>query len=184
LLYLALEVHVKHGKFSHFARNRPFLPGLLVVSPQNQVKRQDSASAECSNGNDHALIAARRTFPLVGPITARLLSWILGALETPFGAIMPKRGEAGAGAGAAAGGSAGGGGAGVGTTIALASASATPRRCANSVTDRGRGIPPARAASRAALPRARESTDGPCSGPGRTTAPAPPGADRSSHRPG
>lgn len=49
------------------ARNRPFLPGFLVVSPQDQVKRQDSASAECSNGNDHALIAVRRTFPPVGP---------------------------------------------------------------------------------------------------------------------
>ena len=64
---LALDAHVKPRKFSHFARNRPFLPGFLVVSPQNQVKRQDSTSAECSNGNDHALIAARRTFPPVGP---------------------------------------------------------------------------------------------------------------------
>jgi hypothetical protein len=81
-------------------------------------------------------------------ITARLLSRILGALDAPFGAIMPKRGEAGAGAGAAAGGSAGGSGAGVGRTIALASASATPRRCANSVTDRVGASPSARSVAR------------------------------------
>jgi hypothetical protein len=81
-------------------------------------------------------------------ITARLLSRILGALDAPFGAIVTKRGEAGAGAGAAAGGSAGGSGAGVATTIALASASATPRRCAKSVTDRVGASPSARSVAR------------------------------------
>jgi hypothetical protein len=30
-------------------------------------------------------------------ITARLLSRILGALDAPFGPVVPKRGEAGAG---------------------------------------------------------------------------------------
>jgi hypothetical protein len=73
---------------------------------------------------------------VLAAITARRLNRILGALETPFGAIVTKRGEAGAGVGVPAGGSAGLGGAGVGTTIALASASATPRRCASFCTDR------------------------------------------------
>jgi hypothetical protein len=81
-------------------------------------------------------------------ITARLLSWILGALDASFGAVVPKRGEAGAGASAAAGGSAWVGGAGVGMTIALATASATPRRCANSCTDRLGASPRARSVAR------------------------------------
>ena len=61
-------------------------------------------------------------------ITARLLSWILGAPDAPCGASMAKRGEAG--------GSVGVGGPSVGTTRAAASAAATPMRCANAVTDR------------------------------------------------
>jgi hypothetical protein len=69
-------------------------------------------------------------------ITARLLSRILGALNTPFGAIMAKRGGTGAGTGATAGGSAGVGSPSVGTTMAAASASATPMRWANAVKDR------------------------------------------------
>jgi hypothetical protein len=86
-------------------------------------------------------------------ITARLLSRILGALEASFGAVVANRGEAGAGAGAAAGGSAGGGGAGVGTAIALTSAAATPRRCANSVTDRVGASPSARSVARSTTKR-------------------------------
>jgi hypothetical protein len=77
-------------------------------------------------------------------ITARWLSRILGALDAPFGPIVAKRGEAGAGAGAAADGSAGVEGPSVATTRAAASASATPRRCANSCTDRGGASPRAR----------------------------------------
>jgi hypothetical protein len=52
----------------HFVRNRPFLASFEAGSPQNRVKRRNSASAECSNRNRHTLIAVRRTFPLVGPI--------------------------------------------------------------------------------------------------------------------
>jgi hypothetical protein len=81
-------------------------------------------------------------------ITARLLSGILGAREAPFGAIVPKRGEAGAGAGAAVGRSVGGEGPSVGTTRAAALASATPRRCANSCTDRLGASPMARSVVR------------------------------------
>jgi len=66
-------------------------------------------------------------------ITARLLSWILGALDTPFRPIVPKRETVGAGAGAT-----------VGTIMGAASASATPRRCANAVTDRVGASPSAR----------------------------------------
>ena len=69
---------------------------------------------------------------LLAAITARLLSRILGTLDAPFGAIVAKRGEAGAGAG----GSPRVGGSLVGTTSAVASAAATPRRFASSVTDR------------------------------------------------
>jgi hypothetical protein len=76
-------------------------------------------------------------------ITARLCSRIVGALDAPFGAIMPKRGEADAGMDAA-GGSAGVGGPSGGTIRAAASASATPRRFANSVTDRGGASPSVR----------------------------------------
>jgi hypothetical protein len=64
--------------------------------------------------------------------TARLLRRILGALDAPFGPIVPNRGEVGAGAGTAAD---AGGGSG-GTAMAVASASATPRRVAHSATDR------------------------------------------------
>src|SRR5437899_1033578 len=57
----------RSGSFADFARNRPFLPSYRAVSPQKRAKRRDSASAEWSNGNRHALIAARRSFPPVGP---------------------------------------------------------------------------------------------------------------------
>jgi hypothetical protein len=69
-------------------------------------------------------------------ITARLLNRILGALDTPFRPIVPKRGMVGAGAGAAGG-----------TIMGAASASATPRRCANAVTDRVGTSPSARSAA-------------------------------------
>jgi hypothetical protein len=55
-------------------------------------------------------------------ITARLLNWMLGALDAQLGPVVPKRGEAGAEAGAAAGGPDVLGGSSVGTIGALASA--------------------------------------------------------------
>ena len=67
-------------------------------------------------------------------IIARLLSRILGTPDAPFGAIVPKRGEAGAGA--AAGKSETLGGSCTETTSASAATSVTPRRFANSITDR------------------------------------------------
>ena len=69
-------------------------------------------------------------------IMARLLSRSVGTPDTPFGAIMPKRGAAGTCADAGAGGLNGFGGSCTGTTSALASASVTLRRFASSVTDR------------------------------------------------
>ena len=68
-------------------------------------------------------------------ITARLLSRILGALDAPFGAIVAKGGRR-ALAARRRGQIDGGGDPSVGTTMAAASASATPRRLANSATDR------------------------------------------------
>jgi hypothetical protein len=81
-------------------------------------------------------------------ITARLLTWILGALDAPLGPVVPKRGEAGAEAGAAAGGPDVLGGSSVGTTSALASDSVTPRRFASSVKDRVGASPSARSVAR------------------------------------
>jgi hypothetical protein len=78
-----------------------------------------------------------RVARFLAAITARLLSRILGALDAPFGPIVSKRGEAGAGAG----GSAGVWSPGVGGTMARASASVTPRRVANSWTDRAGASP-------------------------------------------
>jgi hypothetical protein len=40
----------------------------------------------------------QRVTCLLAAITARLCSWILGAPDAPFGAIVPKRGEVGSAA--------------------------------------------------------------------------------------
>jgi hypothetical protein len=77
-----------------------------------------------------------RVARFLAAITARLLSWLLGALEAPLGPVGPTRGQAGAEAGAAAGGPDVLGGSSVGTTSALTSASVTPRRFASAVKDR------------------------------------------------
>ena len=77
-------------------------------------------------------------------ITARLLSRILGTPDAPFGAIRPKRGEAGPCADAGVDGSDACGGSCTGTTSALASVSVTPRCVASSVTDRVGASPSAR----------------------------------------
>jgi len=116
-------------------------------------------------------------------ITARLLNWILGALDAPLGPVVPKRGKAGAEAGAAAGGPDVRDGSFGGTASALASASVT-RGGSPALSRTGLGHPPARTASRAGPPRARESADEPCSGPCRTVVPGRLGADRSSGRRG
>jgi hypothetical protein len=99
---------------------------------------------ECRVDQQH--VFHRVTFFLAA-ITARLLSRILGALDAPFGAIVAKRGEVGVGAGAAADRS-DGGGPSVGPTMAAAWASATPRRCANSCTDRLGASPRAHSVAR------------------------------------
>jgi hypothetical protein len=89
-----------------------------------------------------------RVARFLAAITARLLNWILGALEAPLRPVVPKRGEAGAETGAAAGGPDVLGGSSVGTTSALASASVTPRRFASSVKDRVGASPSARSVAR------------------------------------
>jgi hypothetical protein len=81
---------------------------------------------------------------VLAAIIARLRSRILRTPDTPVGAIMPTRGEAGACAGAAGGGLDALGGSGTDPTSALASASVTPRRFASSVKDRVGASPSAR----------------------------------------
>jgi hypothetical protein len=76
-------------------------------------------------------------------ITARLFNRVLGALDAPLGAIVPKRGAATAGVDAAAVGVDAVGDPGVGMTTAAASASATLRRWANSFIDRAGASPSA-----------------------------------------
>ena len=86
-------------------------------------------------------------------ITARLLSRILGALDAPFGAIVPKRGKGGAGT-AAVGRSDVGDDPAACSIMAAASASATPRRLANSGKDRVGASPRPRSAARKTTKRA------------------------------
>jgi hypothetical protein len=83
-----------------------------------------------------------RVVLFLAAIVARLLSWILGTLNAPFGPIVAKRGKAGASA--AAGGSDALSGSSIGLTMAVASASVTRRRWASSVTDRVGASPSAR----------------------------------------
>jgi hypothetical protein len=90
-----------------------------------------------------------RVARFLAAIMARLLSRSVGTPDTPFGAVMPTRGEAGPWADAGAGGADGCGGSCTGTTSALASVSVTLRRFASSVTDRvGASPSPRRAAGR------------------------------------
>jgi hypothetical protein len=79
-------------------------------------------------------IVWRMAFFLVA-MTPRLLNRILGAPDTPFGAIVPKRGEVSSVAGAGTGVSAVVDGLCISTIRAAASASATPTRWARSVND-------------------------------------------------
>jgi hypothetical protein len=107
---------------------------LIMGAPR--IGGTEKEDRECRIDQQHVLY---RVAFFLAAITARLLSRILGAFDAPFGAVVPKRGEAGAEVGAAAG---------VGTTIALASASATPRRWASSATDRLGASPRARSVAR------------------------------------
>src|SRR5438128_475092 len=71
-------------------------------------------------------------------ITPRLFSSVLGADDAPFGAVMGKRGDAGAALDAAA---TGAGSSASGATTVAASASETPSRCGQGREGAGRGIP-------------------------------------------
>jgi hypothetical protein len=95
-------------------------------------------------GIDQQHIFHRMAF-LLTAITARLLNRILGTLDTPFGAIVAKRGAAVRSPGAD--------GSWVGTTNAVASASAIPRRLASSVTDRVGASPSVRSVARSTTKR-------------------------------
>jgi hypothetical protein len=104
---------------------------LVVCTPRIGLTQEEDGE----HGVDQPHIVDRVALVLAA-IMARLLSRIVGTPDTPFGAIMPNRGEAGTCAEAGAGGSDGGGGSCTGTTSALASVSVTLRRFVSSVTDR------------------------------------------------
>src|SRR5215470_12120870 len=77
-------------------------------------------------------------------ITRRLFSRVLGADDASFGAVMGKRGEAGAAAETA---TPGVGSSTSGVTTMAASASETPKRCARAVRERAGASPRARSAA-------------------------------------
>jgi hypothetical protein len=81
-------------------------------------------------------------------ITIRLCRRVLGADDASFGAVMGKRGDAGATAGPATTGADSSSSSGV-TTVA-ASASATPSRWAKAVSERAGASPRARSAASSA----------------------------------
>jgi hypothetical protein len=70
---------------------------------------------------------------VLAAITVRLFSRVLGADDASFGAVMGKRGDAGAGAR--------GTGSSRGETMVAASASDTPSRCARAVRERAGAAP-------------------------------------------
>src|ERR1043166_3917281 len=76
-------------------------------------------------------------------LTVRLCRRVLGADDAPFGAVMGKRGEAGAAAGM---GATGAGSSSSGTTTVAASASETPRRWARAERERAGASPRVRRA--------------------------------------
>ncbi len=80
-------------------------------------------------------------------ITVGLFNRVLGADDTPFGAVMGKRGEAGAAAGTVA---TGAGSCARGATRGAASASETPSRWARAVRERAGASPRARSAASSA----------------------------------
>jgi hypothetical protein len=106
---------------------------------------------ECRVDQPHVL---HRMVCFRAAIIARLLSRILGALDAPFGAIVPKRGAARIATAVAGGRSDGGGAPAVGATMGAASAAATPRRGANSVKDRVGASPSPRSVARSTPTRA------------------------------
>jgi hypothetical protein len=80
-------------------------------------------------------------------ITVGLFNRVLGADDTPFGAVMGTRGEAGAAAGTVA---TGAGSCARGATRGAASASETPSRWARAVRERAGASPRARSAASSA----------------------------------
>jgi len=80
-------------------------------------------------------------------ITCGLLRRVLGADDPPFGAVMGKRGEAGAAAGMVA---TGAGSSSSGVTTVAASASETPKRCARAARERAGASPRLRSATSSA----------------------------------
>src|SRR5712691_11616552 len=85
--------------------------------------------------------------PFLATITVRLSSRVLGADDAPLGAVMGKRGDAGAATGAATTGAAS---FASGVTTEVASASETPSRCASAASERAGASPRVRRAASSA----------------------------------
>ncbi len=77
-------------------------------------------------------------------ITLGLFSRVLGADDAPFGAVMGKRGDAGAAVGTA---TTGADSSSSGATTVAASASETPSRCARAANERAGASPRVRSAA-------------------------------------
>src|SRR2546428_13227142 len=84
---------------------------------------------------------------VLAALTRRLFSRVLGADDTPFGAVMGKRGDAGAATGPVATGARSSSN---GMATVAASTSETPRRWARAVTERAGASPRVRSAASSA----------------------------------
>jgi len=85
--------------------------GNPLIVGASSIGFTEKENRECRVDQQHVF---DRVVLFLAAITARLLNRILGALDAPFGPVMPKRGEACAGSS-------------VGATMAAASASAIPQ---------------------------------------------------------
>ena len=140
-----LEPPAAHGPRVRSRIGTPLIMGAAGIGLTQTEDR------ECRVDQPHVF---HRMGCFLAAIIARLLSRRLGALEAPCGAIVATRAEAGTGTAVAVGRSAGGDAPSVGSTMAAASTSATPRRVANSVTDRVGASPSPRSVARSTTKRA------------------------------
>jgi hypothetical protein len=114
----------------------------LAISSMDAAAVGVAQKEDREQGIDEQDIFYRMVFFLAA-ITCGLLRRVLGADDTPFGAVMGKRGETGAAAGTVA---TGAGSSSSGVTTVAAAASETPKRCASAVRERAGASPRVRSA--------------------------------------
>src|SRR5262247_928487 len=107
----------------------------------------DPATVGVAQKQDDQQDICDRVVPFLATITFLLFRRVLGADDASLGAVMGKRGEAGAAAGM---GATGVGSSSSGTTTVAASASETPRRWARAARERAGASPRARSAASSA----------------------------------